>query len=119
MLQAFESQKKTTNMLIAKERKEYKELIRQKSNLDQELNKKANILKEKTERMAELIDKAKKYSDPNTQELLNKWEKSNQHMKEAYDNEINGLQQKKESTSSMNAKNSCSRNNTPEGYSNS
>lgn len=119
MLQAFESQKKTTNMLIAKERKEYKELILQKSNLDQELNKKVNILKEKTERMAELIDKAKKYSDPNTQELLNKWEKSNQHMKEAYDNEINSLQQKKESTSSMNAKNSCSRNNTPEGYSNS
>ena len=38
--------------------------------------------------MAELIEKAKKYSDPNTQELLTKWEVSNKKMKDMYEQEM-------------------------------
>lgn len=48
--------------------------------------------------MAELIEKAKKYSDPNTQELLTKWEASNQKMKDLYEQEI----VKREETSKSN-----------------
>ncbi|CAI2358816.1 unnamed protein product [Moneuplotes crassus] len=91
MLQAFESQKKKTDMFINKERKEYKELCVQKKKLNKDLTEKANLLKQKTEKMGELIEKAKKYSDPNTQELLSKWENSNQKMKEMYQSEINQM----------------------------
>lgn len=104
MLQAFESQKKKTDMMIMKEKKEYKELCGQKSQLNQQLDEKINILKEKTERMSELIEKAKKYSDPTTQELLSKWEASNQKMKEMYETEANGREQRREIDATPNAK---------------
>ena len=60
----------------------------QKSELNKKLDEKVNILKSKTEQMAELIEKAKKYSDPNTQELLTKWEASNKKMKDLYEQEL-------------------------------
>lgn len=88
MLQAFESQKKKADMMILKEKKEYKELCVQKSKLNQQLDEKVNVLKEKTEKMSELIEKAKKYSDPSTLELLNKWEISNKKMKDMYEDEV-------------------------------
>ena len=104
MLQAFESQKKKTDMMITKERKEYKELCQQRNQLNQDLDSKMNLLKQKTEKMSELIGKIQyfklsqkrlnKYSDPNTQELLHKWEISNMKMKENYETEIENMQQK-------------------------
>ena len=57
MLQAFESQKKKTDMMITKERKEYKELCQQRNQLNQDLDSKMNLLKQKTEKMSELIGK--------------------------------------------------------------
>jgi hypothetical protein len=68
----------------------------QKSKLNHQLDDKVNTLKEKTERMSELIEKAKKYSDPNTQDLLSKWEASNVKMKEMYEVEFHSRQQRKE-----------------------
>jgi hypothetical protein len=54
--------------------------------------------------MSELIEKAKKYSDPTTQELLSKWEASNQKMKEMYEIEANGREQRREIDATPNAK---------------
>ena len=104
MLQAFESQKKKTDILIIKEKKEFKELCGKRNQLNQQLDEKVVVLKEKTQQMSELIEKAKKYSDPNTQELLKKWEQSNQKMKDMYDAEAEEREEQKNTSKQPNPK---------------
>jgi myosin heavy subunit len=96
ILQAFDSQKKKVDLEIMKEKKDYKELCSKKKKLNMQLDEKINVLKDKTEKMSELIEKAKKYSDPNTQELLSKWEMSNQKMKDMYELEAANREEMKD-----------------------
>lgn len=42
--------------------------------MNKELDDKASILKQKSERMLDLIERCKKYSDPQTKEMMSKWE---------------------------------------------
>ena len=65
---------KETDLLVEKEKKRYKQLCEQKKKVNKELDDKINILKSKKKNMSDLIQRCKKYSDPQTREMLDKWE---------------------------------------------
>lgn len=77
LLQASESSKKKIEIMMRKEKKQYQTLLAQKSTAFSTLNEKVDTLKSKQLKIAELIEKAKKISDGSCQEILLKWEASN------------------------------------------
>lgn len=58
--------------------------MQEKKDYAEQLNVKAELIREKTKEIAELIEKAKKTSDKQTIEILLKWEISNQKLMEKY-----------------------------------
>ena len=85
MIQAHASNMKKIDFQILKERKILKSLDGQHEEFGGVLEDKTQQLKEKTERIAELIEKAKQTSDSKTLSILKKWEVSNQKIIEQFE----------------------------------
>ena len=65
-------------------KKRFEELRKQKGDLLNGINKKIDIIRDKSTNIKELIDKAKLNSDRSTIEILSKWEEANQKILEKY-----------------------------------
>lgn len=84
LLQAHQSNKKKIEIQLTQEKRSLKHLIHEKKDYANQLNSKSSQLRDKTQEIADLIERAKKTSDKQTIEILMKWEQSNQKLMDKY-----------------------------------
>ena len=63
LMQAHASNKKKIEIQMSKEKKQLRDLVSQKREYSEQLNSKSDLLLEKTQEIAYLIERAKKTSD--------------------------------------------------------
>ena len=63
LMQAHASNKKKIEIQMSKEKKQLRDLVSQKREYSEQLNSKSDLLLEKTQEIADLIERAKKTSD--------------------------------------------------------